>query len=344
VESIGASRVADNVASAYGGGLYLHSAELVGALVEANDAGLGAGGVQIVEGGLLERVVVSGNVAPLGGGLTVNGQATLQLVETTITANTATTTAGGVHAITATIEADPLTLVTGNNAVQDGGGVELFEATWEGGTISFNSASEGGGVHVGAGAGLSSLVSATVVDNVAVLSSDDPPVASGGGVWSAGFLDVVDSTIDRNLSDLRGAGLYATLDARVNVTDTTFDSNAALERGGGIYANGDALITCTACIIERNQAIRGAGLYNNDNAATTLTDSTVARNGSALTVSGGGARVTDGVVFSSCTDWGSGAGDNAADDLFVEGDGPYVGYGSCETFSCSAADGCSPAP
>ncbi len=343
-ESLGSSVIADNVASAYGGGMYVHSAEVVGAVVDANDAGMGAGGIQLVDGGLLDGVVVSGNVAPLGAGLTVSGPATLQLVGTTITGNAATSSAGGVHAITVTIEADDLTFVTGNTATLDGGGIELFEATWEGGTISFNVASEGGGVHVGAGAGLSTVASATVVDNLAVLSADDPPVASGGGVWSAGMLDVIDSVIDRNLSDLRGAGLYATLDARVIVTDTSFDSNAAIERGGGIYANGDAVVGCDGCTIERNQAVRGAGLYNNDNAATTLTDSTVTTNGSSQTVSGGGARVTDGVLFSSCTDWGSGAEDNAADDLFVEGDGPYDGYTTCETFSCSAEAGCSPPP
>lgn len=345
IESTGLSLVADNEASAYGGGLYLIEPEVIGVAVEGNEAGIGGGGLYVVDGGRLDGVEVTGNVAPSGAGVIVSGAATLELAGVAITGNVASDAGGGVYAISTTLDADLTTLVSGNSALHDGGGIVLFEATWDGGTISENTASEGGGVFVGNGGGLSTLTDASVVGNTAVLSSDDPPVASGGGVWTAGVIDVSGSFIDRNLSDLRGAGLYATLDARVNVTDTSFDSNAALERGGGIYTNGAATLTCTGCTIERNQALRGAGIYNNDEAAITLIGSTVVTNGNPTTLSGGGARVTSGVLFSSCTDWGTGLTENVPDDVFVEGeiDG-VIGYARCETFSCTTESACIPEP
>jgi predicted outer membrane repeat protein len=341
----GTAAITGNEASAFGGGLYVFETEVVGGTIEDNDAALGGGGMYVVDGGTLDGVSVLGNRSPSGAGLTVSGTAVLELTAVVIDGNVASDAGGGLYAISTTIDADDATLVSGNTAVDDGGGVVLYEATWKGGTISGNSASEGGGVFVGSGGGLSTLDGATVEENTATLSSGYPPVASGGGVWTAGVLDVTGASIERNLSDLRGAGLYATLDARVNVTDTSFDSNAAVERGGGLYTNGASTLTCTGCTIERNQALRGAGIYNNDVAAITVIDSEITANGSPATLSGGGARVTSGVLFSSCTDWGVAATENLPDDVFVEGEiEGVVGYGSCATFSCTTDDACVPSP
>lgn len=334
VEADGASVIGGNAATGGGGGVYLWDAELVGGEVSDNDGGPTGGGVYVLDGGAVEDALVTRNLAEDGAGLLLRGPASL--ADTTVEANVAANNGGGAYLLEAEVDAVGA-LITLNEAGARGGGLYLLDSRWTGGTVDGNLSNEGGGVYItGIGTGASQLESLVVASNTAI--------TSGGGVFAGGTYAISGASIDRNISQERGAGLYSTFGATGTVTETSFVSNAAVERGGGVYLNDGSVGTFTDCLVERNQALRGAGTYLNLSTMT-LIGGQVTANGSSATLSGGGARLLEGsVLVSSCVDWGESLAENAPDDVYVELIGPYVGYDACATFTCDLVGGCTPLP
>lgn len=329
-----ASVIGENTGTSGGGGVYLWDAELVGGQVSDNDGGPAGGGAYVLDGGAVESVVLTRNLATDGAGLLVRGP--VSLADSTIESNVASNNAGGVYLLEAEVDADGST-VGSNESGARGGGLYLLDSRWTGGTVEGNLSNEGGGAYItGIGTGASQLLSVAIDGNTAL--------TSGGGVFAGGTYEIGQSSIDRNTSQERGAGLYSTFGATGTVTDTSVAINAAVERGGGVYLNDGSVGTFTNCVLDRNQALRGAGIYLNLSTMT-LIGGAVTANGSAATVSGGGARLLESsVLVSSCAEWGENLSENVPDDVYVEVIGPYLGYGTCATFTCDLVGGCTPAP
>ncbi|MBX2797286.1 MAG: putative metal-binding motif-containing protein [Myxococcales bacterium] len=317
-----------------GAGAFLSSATWEGGVVADNEATEIGGGLDLNGGGTARRVHVTGNVAESGAGITADGVVTFEDVD--VDGNTASEAGGGVYALDATITADADTVVHDNTASDVAGGLFLLDSVWSGGTIAHNEADNGGGVYFSSfAASGSSLSDAVVHDNTAVLS--------GGGAYMSGPWQLTDCLLDQNTSLDRGGAVYSTGSVGT-ARNTAFVHNGAVQRGGGLYLNTESVATLTTSTIEGNQTLRGSGVYLNGDSTLSLVNSTLADNGNATSISGGGARVTRGALISTCTQWGSGDSDNAPDDVFVEGLGAIVGYGTCAHFSCTHDGGCTPEP
>lgn len=326
--------VRDNVASDSGGGLYLWAAEVVGGEVSGNAAGGQGGGVYVYDGSTLTDLTVAGNQAENGGGLSVQG--TVGLSGVSVDGNTAADSGGGAWLFEATVTATDTT-VSHNHAGARAGGLLLVNSALTGGDVVENDASDGAGIYLsGSGGGPSQLTDVVVSDNEAS--------NSGAGIFAAAdfSLEAVDAS--RNVSADRGGGLYATFSVTGTIDDGSLYGNAAAERGAGVYANAGSTLLFTGTVISYNVALRGAGGYINDGSTLTLVEATIESNGDSSTVTGGGMRVTDGLLVSTQSDWGEGPTDNLPDDVFVEaGQAGYTGYTTGETFACDE-NACSPLP
>jgi fibronectin-binding autotransporter adhesin len=333
------SSVAANSATVSGGGVFLdEAAEWTGGEVVDNDATELGGGIHVNDGGAVSAVLVARNTADDAAGMSLSGL--VDLTGVIVEENVAVQSGGGVYAREADVVADATTDVRGNIAAT-AGGLLLLDANWSGGAVTANEAENGGGVYFSnLGTGSSALLDVVIEDNVAL--------ESGGGIYARGTWSLDGCSVSGNTSLDRAGGLYA-YNATGTALNTDFSSNAASERGGAIYLVEASVATLTSCTIDRNQALRGGGSYINGGlqfgpSTLTLIDSVVQANGSSTTISGGGSRVLEGTLVSNCTDWADGLTDNTPDDVYAEGIGPYTGYGSCATFTCSETAGCSPTP
>ncbi len=184
------------------------------------------GGVRINDGSLrLVNILIADNRADYGGGLFQGGAGRVDAIDSRIERNQSDIDGGGLSANGDVALTD--TLVLSNTADRDGGGLNV----WPGrvdivrGSFAGNQAlsRNGGGVFINTGR--LQLVSVLIVDNGADY---------GGGVFQggAGRVDVINSRIERNRSDIDGGGLYVNGDAAL--TDTLVLSNTATRDGGGL--------------------------------------------------------------------------------------------------------------
>ena len=173
-------KICENATSDRGGGLYFNR-----------------GNVVIKDG------EISGNTAPMGGGIYGHGDVMAK-------EGTFLMTGGTVS----------------KNQADIGGGVSIYRlrATFEGGKIENNTAKQGGGIHttntstvyVGAmeianntaedGGGLY-LTRGTFTDLVGTKITGNAAKQSGGGVWADGRLDMKDITVTQNQAN-KGGGIY----------------------------------------------------------------------------------------------------------------------------------------
>ena len=261
------------------------------------------GGIYNLNGVLsVDDSVLSGNSAPVGGG--IFNQGTLTVTGCTLSGNSATDPTRGGGAIandanrTATVTGSTL---TGNSAVNHGGGIDTEGTlTLSNSTLSGNSASYGGGIEVSSSGGVSGTL--TVID---CTLSGNSATNAGGGIDNNGTLTVTDSTLFGNSTTNTGGGIDN--NGTLTVTDCTLFGNSAANTGGGIFNKGT--LTVTDCTVSANFASSGGGLYNASNASgpATLGNTIVAGN---TATSGGpdasGAISSQGHNLIGETDGGSG--------------------------------------
>lgn len=149
------------------------------------------------------------------------------------------------------------------------------------------------------GGGVSTLVQITngssVINNVANGSNSDPTTGNrrqgqGGGIYSAGSIEISNSTISGNTASNTGSGGGGGAWAQsgsVTVTNSTVAGNSATQassQGGGLYSA--QYMTITGSTISGNSVSGdGGGVYINYN--STITNSTIVNN--TATGLGGGA-------------------------------------------------------
>ena len=158
------------------------------------------------------------------------------------------------------------------------GTVTISDLTIQGGLL-------GAGQH-GAGVAVESSASLTL-DTVTVTGNQATGgVNSGGGLYNAGTLTIVDSSISNNVSGSIGGGLYNV--GTASLSQSLVAGNTATNNGGGIYHTGVSTLDLTNVTISGNTAPgNGGGIYSE--ADVNATNITVTNNQST-SFSGGGVR------------------------------------------------------
>ena len=238
-------------------------------IADGNSGDSQGGGIAVNDAALrVEDVAITGNAAPQGdgGGIASNKYSILQVVDSTISGNTAGDeqvgrAGGGIFVdqdVTCCISKYGPTLIqnttiSGNTASESGGGI-FFDDLYGSGarvvdsTISGNDAGrDGGGISlydVGNGAELT-------VENTRITGND---AESGGGLnfggrdsTQNGSVAIEDSTISGNHAsavadagsngDGGGVNLRLLNDAQFRTEGTTISGNTASDDGGGIYVD-----------------------------------------------------------------------------------------------------------
>jgi hypothetical protein len=152
-----------------------------------------------------------------------------------------------------------------------GGGVSATggSTTISDGTISYNSASVGGGVYS--------------TDDVSVTNSriTHNKADNGAGLANnAASVTVSDSDISENTATGNGAGVYTTGGGSTTLNSgSTVSGNAAGSSGGGVFTSGGGTTTLTSVSVTDNTAsVNGAGVFTGDGGTSTLTGVTVTGN------------------------------------------------------------------
>ena len=305
LEAIGATTVSDNIADS-GGGAYVWSGALDGGQVEGNDAIYG-GGLYFFDGGQASNVLLISNTAHYGGGALVHGTTTLS--DTLVTANDASVAGGGLFIEDGSVTCSGTSSIDDNTTSEDGGGASISDG---------------------------SLVDCTLTHNHA----DN----SAGGLLATGDFTLDQVVLDGNTSDVRAGGLYANGPVVGTLTGGEITDNTSVSWGGGIYANNGADLAIDGTLITQNNSDFGAGLYIHQDSSIAIANAVVEDNGNNATTTGGGARIGEGDLVSTNTDWGVNPLDNTPDDVVAGLTGAvYIGYETSETFTCDAS-ACAPVP
>ncbi len=175
--------------------------------------------------------------------------------------------------------------ISGNNAVRvmvvnSGANLTLQNLTITNG----NTSGSGGGIF---SAGTLNVTNSTFFNNSA---------AGGGGIFNNfnGTLTVTDSTFSNNSasSDNGGAILNA---GTLNVSNSTFSANSA-NFGGGIFNNGTLNVSSSTFSTNSASAGGGGGIYNGFLSTLNVSNSTFANNSANSSLGGGGIFNDEGTL------------------------------------------------
>ena len=165
---------------------------------------------------------VSGNSAAYGGGgIWNNGNATLKITDSIISANSAVGDGGGVSNVNGTMTI-MRTLISGNSSLSSGGGLSSSGTlTLVDSTVSGNS---NNGIFNWGGSTLT-ITGSTISGNTSV--------GWGGGINSWGAVTIANSTFASNTA-LTGGGIF-NYSGVITVSNSTFSGNRATTGGGGVW-------------------------------------------------------------------------------------------------------------
>ena len=222
-----------------------------------------------------------------GGGVYVNGGTFTMNGNASVTSNRATDrdngTGGGVYVVDGTFTMNDNASITGNTATSTDGGVGVYTTsttatfTMNGGTISGNTATNGGGVGVyGTGSAFATNGSAFIMNGGAISGNT---ATNNGGVYvsKSGTFEmhnsasVTGNTASDNTADQgNGGGVYVysgTFEmndtASVSGNTATNSKSENTTYGGGVYvsSNGTFNMNGEATSVSNNKATNGGGVY-----------------------------------------------------------------------------------
>ena len=309
--------VFDSVAGINGGGIHgagntsivitttdTGSSTISGNEARGNDAGMGGGGVwgaglTLISG----NVTIDGNAATgtsgSGGGV-FNFGGTLEIADATISNNTANRAGGGVEDF-------------GDD--DDDIDVTLTNVMLMGNSIDAAMPGNGGGFHSGGGEVV--IVGGTVSGNTAV---------EGGGLWGSGTLDVQGTSITGNEgtgndADQGGGGVYNQAGFIV-LTDVTISNNTAsgTSGSGGGVLNNMGTLNVEGGEISSNTSNRAGGGIEDAGGTVTVTNVMVSDNDAGMSPGNGGGLHSGGGMVSV-------SGGSFTNNVAVEGGGLW-GSGS----------------
>lgn len=236
-------KVAGNASPGNGGALYISAgtANLTGGEITGNTADVNGGGVYVNRAkAIFNGTAVKNNTAKNNGGAVYGAGAELiQLDKSTISDNTAKN-AGGIYAtqnvissettLYSTVVVNEGAVISGNKGEVNCGGLMLVGKesvlNLNGGTITGNSAKNGGGV----------------------LAQTSSTVNFSGG------------KITGNKASVGGGGMYISVDTKLNMTGGIIEKNDATNNGGGMLVQ-RGIATIKGGSISGNTATTAAGVY-----------------------------------------------------------------------------------
>jgi hypothetical protein len=261
--------------NAYDGGGIYSGADLLsleGVTISGNTAEMAGGGIFHNYGGDIEirDCQIVDNVGLIGGGINVEFSDHALIQSSTIEGNTASAY-GGVSIANTDLQVYDSTISDNHATTHYGGGLGLNSCDAEivGSTIALNDADVHGGGIVTEG----QAVSLDIVNSA--IEYNTTTTGQGGGIaWrasSGGSLDIVSSTIADNEAYNGGGGIWFD-DGKTptaTILNSTISSNTALHNaGGGIYA-GSANLSIIQCTVAQNNAIAvngiGGGMFTGGN-------------------------------------------------------------------------------
>jgi predicted outer membrane repeat protein len=263
----------------YGGAICCleSSPAIINCTISSNSAAQEGGGLCFRYGGkpIIKDCTITGNSGKSGGAIYCDmdspGPMALALINSTITANTAQTTAGAIaflgHPDYPATLAIANCKINGNSADGPGGAVYCGEFT------------------------SSAIASSSITDN----STN----AQGAGIYCAADANLIVAacTIAACTAGADGGGIYCAEDSNVGVTYCTIVDNASAENGGGIYFGQTAPFVANSTITGNTADNRGGGIYCA--AGIIIDNSLVAGNASDT---GGGIYSHDGTnLIENCT-------------------------------------------
>lgn len=211
----------------------------IGDGVDTVMSGGGSGTVLFVQGGasvnLVDLTITDGAATGPGGGVTCNGS-TMTLDAVILTGNTAAR-GGGLFAQGCALTIKYST-VSGNTATSMGGGAAIENSSGKvrDTEISDNSAPEGGGLYVWSGT--ISISDNDFLNNEATTTDETLHGEGGGGagLFAYGAIPVKNNWFEGNFSAYNAGGMYLYY-ASAEVSGNTVTDNEAGRDGGGVYMN-----------------------------------------------------------------------------------------------------------
>lgn len=297
--------------------------------------GSGGGGVCVYGTGtkliLNDGTSVKDNTAPTGGG--INGNATIEMHNATISGNKATSNnGGGIELFSDQYGTGSFKMTSGtienNTATCEGGGFHGPNFTMTGGTIQKNNAGTvAGGVLVN-GTGACSMSGGTITNNTSTYSGgglwvdDNTPFTLGGG------------TISNNTAGGDGGGIHID-NGNITITAGTISGNKG-QWGGGI--NDCGTVTMKGGTISGNSTTSkaGAGINVSTNGKLTMSGGKIQNNTSAETGGGicnlGTLKISGGEISGNTTKYSGGGIYNSAQGKGTTITGGTISGNTAETY------------
>lgn len=297
--------------------------------------GSGGGGVCVYGTGtkliLNDGTSVKDNTAPTGGG--INGNATIEMHNATISGNKATSNnGGGIELFSDQYGTGSFKMTSGtienNTATCEGGGFHGPNFTMTGGTIQKNNAGTvAGGVLVN-GTGACSMSGGTITNNTSTYSGgglwvdDNTPFTLGGG------------TISNNTAGGDGGGIHID-NGNITITAGTISGNKG-QWGGGI--NDCGTVTMKGGTISGNSTTSkaGAGINVSTNGKLTMSGGKIQNNTSAETGGGicnlGTLEISGGEISGNTTKYSGGGIYNSAQGKGTTITGGTISGNTAETY------------
>lgn len=297
--------------------------------------GSGGGGICVYGTGakliLNDGTSVKDNTAPTGGG--INGNATIEMHNATISGNKATSNnGGGIELFSDQYGTGSFKMTSGtienNTAASEGGGFHGPNFTMTGGTIQKNNAGTvAGGVLVN-GTGACSMSGGTITNNTSTYGAgglwvdDNTPFTMGGG------------TISNNTAGGDGGGIYND-NGNITITAGTISGNKG-QWGGGI--NDCGTVTMKGGTISGNSTTSkaGAGINVSTNGKLTMSGGKIQNNTSAETGGGicnlGTLEISGGEISGNTTKYSGGGIYNSAQGKGTTITGGTISGNTAETY------------
>lgn len=277
-ESLTLQRIVGFSSQAGASGGFLHASLSDGATLVIDDSEIG-----VARG----DVNINPNFSELNGGgvsVAVYG-GTVNIIDSTITGNTANGDGGGLYIYSD--GADNSISITNsnitNNDAADGGGAMIESiagnVTIQGGIVSGNVAGRGGGVF-----GSTDDTGSVTISGALITGNE--ATDSGGGVGGVvgGGLTVEESRITDNISvDGAGVGLVVTATGTANVDSAAVFSNTATGDGGGVqveFSGSGGTLNVLNSTVSGNSAATTPAVAATGDGSTSIRHSTIVRNNS----------------------------------------------------------------
>jgi CSLREA domain-containing protein len=209
----------------------------------------------------ISGMTITGASLPVGYGGAIYNQGALTLSQVVLDQNGAGE-GGGVHNKGVLNVSD--SVMSGNIGVQGGAIKNEGPASLTNVILEDNEAWTSGGAVMNTASGSlvieDSLIAGNSVSYTARLVAGTIS-GRGGGIYNAGELEVRDTTLSGNSSELYGGGLYN--DGSAEVTGVTFSGNEAADFGAAVFNTEDGIISIANSTISGNTAqLDGGGLHN----------------------------------------------------------------------------------